>query len=641
MDESTFEFRNYLFGPYRLDPIRRTLLRNGVQVNLAPRLFDTLHCIVANHGKLLEKGELIAAVWGRRNVEEANLSQAVFALRKVLQTDSADGNIIITAPGRGYRCGVPVVLEAMATDCFAAGSADQPVAPEIGPSRGAQPWWRRPLSVSMAFALILLIVGAGMWRFLSKAERRPPTAAAVFAPPPHSVAVLAFTNLSGDPGQEYFSDGLSEELIGALGRVGELQVTGRTSAFFFKSNPATIDEIGRRLNVATILEGSVQRRGNALHITAQLIDVSTGYQIWSHRYDSDQGELLKVQADIASATAASLHVTLLASDVVALTLGGTANPRAMESYLRGEKLLRLATDTPGYRAALAAFDDALAQDPAFALAHSKRARVINDLADISAFPGGAATAKANADALQAADRAIALAPALGEAHASRGWVLSTGFLDVRGAVLEWERAHVLAPGDPDVESSYSKAETALGHKDRAIEAARHAVALDPLLPWAWARLAATLEAEHRYDAAIATLHYAKEVAGGSDADQALQLGRIALLKGDAATALRECSGYPGSGRRPCLAMAYHVLGRQAEAAAELRKLQAEWGDDGAYNYAQIYAVWGDTPAALDWLETAFRVRDPALSSLKYDQRLESIRNTQRYKDIERKMNFPS
>ena len=122
MDVSTLERGVYLFGPFRLDPIRRTLLRRGVQVSLAPRLFDTLHYIIANHERLVEKGELIAAVWGRRTVEETNLSQAVFALRKVLQTEDVDGNIIVTAPGRGYRCGVPVVFEVVAADRSAAGS---------------------------------------------------------------------------------------------------------------------------------------------------------------------------------------------------------------------------------------------------------------------------------------------------------------------------------------------------------------------------------------------------------------------------------------------------------------------------------------------------------------------------------------
>jgi serine/threonine-protein kinase len=451
---------------------------------------------------------------------------------------------------------------------------------------------------------------------------------------------MAFTNLSGDPAQEYFSDGLSDDLIGALGRIADMRVVGRTSTFFYKNKAASIEEIGRRLNVAAVMEGSVRRQGDTLHITAKLIDVVTGYQIWSHSYDRDQGQWLQTQADIAAATASALHVMLRPGDVAQLSLGGTASPRALDAYLRGEKLLRLASDGAGYRAALAAFDEAVQQDPAFALAHSKRARAINDVAATDMPDGVDAMSKADADALAAADRAISLAPSLGEAHASRGWVLFSGFLDIGGAVAEWETAHALAPGDADVESSYSAAETELGHKDKAVEAARRAVELDPLLPWAWTGLASALTAERRYDAAIDTLRYAREVVGGSDANQARQLGRIALLKGDAGTALRECSTGSGNGNTECLAMVYHALGRQQEAAAELDKLRRAIGDAGAYNYAQIYAFWGQSADALNWLEIAVRLRDAGLSQLRTDQLLDSIRDTPEFKEIERKLNFP-
>jgi TolB-like protein/DNA-binding winged helix-turn-helix (wHTH) protein len=368
MDVSTRERGVFLFGPFRLDPVRRTLLRDGAVVVLAPRLFDTLLHLVAHHERLVEKGELIAAVWGRRTVEEANLSQAIFALRKVLQTGGADDNVIVTAPGRGYRCGVPVVFETAPEDRSAAGSFGQPEAGGAGVPPGARPWWRRPSALwASALALVLAASGGTLWTLRSGGNTAPPGVSVRFAPPPHSVAVLAFTNLSGDPGQEYFSDGLSEELIDALGRIGAVRVAARQSSFSFKGKSATIADIARQLNVGTVLEGSVRRDGSRLRINVQLIDAVTGYQLWSNQYDRALGDSFSLQADIAGAVIASLQTSVLGSDTAKLILGGTTNPEAVDAYLRGVRLMSLATAASTKQAA-SAFEAAISKDPNFALA---------------------------------------------------------------------------------------------------------------------------------------------------------------------------------------------------------------------------------------------------------------------------------
>ena len=422
MDVSTRDRGVFLFGPFRLDPVRRTLMRDGVPVSLAPRLFDTLLHLVANHERLVEKSELLAAVWGRRNVEEANLSQAIFGLRKVLQAGGGEDTIIVTAPGRGYRCGVPVVFETAAQDISAAmfglSETSTPAADSATKS-----WWRRTAAVTIAALTILLAAACVVvWEIRFSAGPNASTRAALFAPPPHSVAVLAFSNLSGDPGQEYFSDGISEELIDALGRIGDIRVAARQSSFSFKGKSATIAEIARLLNVATVLEGSVRRDGARLRVTTQLIDAATGYQLWSDHYDKALGDSFGLQAEIAGAVIASLRTSVLAKDVAKLTLGGTKDPAAFDAYLRGVTLGSTFTAASAKQAA-AAYEEAILKDPHFALALTRHADMELSIAEYFPEDDGAASERTRATALTEARRAVELAPELGMAHVTLGSIL--------------------------------------------------------------------------------------------------------------------------------------------------------------------------------------------------------------------------
>jgi TolB-like protein/DNA-binding winged helix-turn-helix (wHTH) protein len=317
MDISIRELGTFRFGPFRLDPVRRALLRDGVRVKLAERLFDTLLYLVANHGRLVERDEVLAAVWAGRVVEDNNLAQAVFTLRKVLQAGDVAEQFIVTVPGRGYRFAAPVVFEPEARESQAVLSLPGRPAGQAAPA-----WWRG--RISLAVAVLALVLAA-----TSLALLRPRLAGpSPFAPPLHSVAVLAFDNMSGDPTQDYLSDGLSEQLIDSLTRIDALQVAARTSSFSFKGGHATIADIARKLNVAAVLEGSVRRDGARVRITAQLINALTGYHYWSKTYDRDWHDLLSLQVAIAQAVTDSLRVTLLGNDVAKLSLGGTGNDLA-------------------------------------------------------------------------------------------------------------------------------------------------------------------------------------------------------------------------------------------------------------------------------------------------------------------------
>ena len=236
----------------------------------------------------------------------------------------------MTAPGRGYRFSADVQwnFEPAAAQettilpepAFGDNASTAAPAPEIAGAEKRQPRVLVP-AASGAVLLIIAVLGASVLRRSEPPQPAPAPPQTAFHPPEHSVAVLAFTNMSGDPQQEYFSDGLSEELIDVLGRIGTLRVPARLSAFAFKGKSATVGDIARQLNVGAVLEGSVRRDGSRLRITAQLIDAKTGYQLWSQSYDRDRGDILKIQGEIAAAVATSLRVSLLDSSLALLEWG--------------------------------------------------------------------------------------------------------------------------------------------------------------------------------------------------------------------------------------------------------------------------------------------------------------------------------
>ncbi len=200
----------------------------------------------------------------------------------------------------------------------------------------------------------------------------PPASVAAFAPPPHSIAVLPFVNMSGDKDQEYFSDGLTEELLNSLAEINALQVAARTSAFSFKGKDTDIGTIARKLNVSAVLEGSVRRSGNTVRITTQLINPVTGFHLWSHTYDRDLGNVLKLESEIASAVASALKVTLLGDVVAKIELGGTHDPAAFDAYLRGRKAYIDEHDVKDFQTAITDYSEAIGRDPGYALAFAGR-----------------------------------------------------------------------------------------------------------------------------------------------------------------------------------------------------------------------------------------------------------------------------
>jgi TolB-like protein/Flp pilus assembly protein TadD len=465
----------------------------------------------------------------------------------------------------------------------------------------------------------------------------PFAAPAAFKPPPHSVAVLPFVNMSGDKEQEYFSDGLTEEILNSLARISELQVSARTSAFSFKGKDVKIGTIARELNVGAILEGSVRRAGHTIRVTAQLNNAVTGFHLWSETYDRDLTDVLKLQTEIANAVASALKVNLLGDSTAKIELGGTRNPAAFDAYLRALSAVQSASDETVWPTAIAGFTQAIRLDPNFALAYARRSTAVSEYG-ASADTGPALRAdleRAAADARQA----IALAPELAEAHFALAGVFADQ-LNFAQANEEYGRALALAPGNAEILGMSAGFASLMGHFEIALTSARRAVLLDPLSPASQLGVATVLLTARRYEEALAeitkfiSLNPGNKGAYLARAFAYYQLGYL----DNARTSCETTRDYWAN--QWCLAMVYEKLGRHADAEAELARFKAAAGDTGAYQYAVTYAQWGDHQRALEWLDTAMRLRDPGLIFLKTDAALDPLRQVPRFQAIERHLKFP-
>ena len=518
------------------------------------------------------------------------------------------------------------------------------------PSRAMQAPASRQSKWALRMIAVAVVVGAVLYyaidRFwISKHPPLQPTAPAAqasaaptaFSPPPHSIAVLPFVNMSGDKEQEYFSDGLSEELLNDLARINGLQVAARTSAFSFKGKDTDIGTIAHKLNVGTVLEGSVRRSKNTVRITAQLINTVTGFHLWSQTYDRTFGDLLKLQADIAEAVASALEVKLLGNPVSEMKVGGTLNPAAYDAYLRSAGAYWQIVSASDNASVRAGYQEAVRLDPNFALAYAEWSIALDAYGSL--FAHGPAAGDFYRQSRAQALKAVALAPELAEGRLALAVVYQRS-LDFAGASDEFERAMTLAPGNARVLRDYGVFAVQMGRSEAGIAAGRRAAALDPLNVESYSWLSNALRYARRYDEALAAYQDGLSLRPRNPkwADGPL----IYYALGDFEKMRAVCEGVKEAVKdvQYCLALAYHKLGRQPDAQTALAQFKALEDNAGAFSYATIYTQWGNTREALTWLETALQLRDPELINLKTEPLLDPLRKEPRFQAIERELKFP-
>lgn len=462
----------------------------------------------------------------------------------------------------------------------------------------------------------------------------PATQSASAAPgsiPEQSIAVLPFSDVSQQKDQAYFSDGLSEELINQLSRIPTLRVPARRSSFFFKGKSDDIATIAQRLRVAHVLEGSVRKSGSHLRVTAELIRADNGYHIWSESYDAEFKDVFKMQDEIASAVVTALKLRLAPLQRTASQ--NTSSTEAYNDYLLARQLY--ARGAAGdYAHAIEFLRKAIALDPNYAAAYADLALTEFALADSTGDRTGTQRA------LQAADKAVALAPGAAAGYSARGFIRSNFTWDWNGAQSDFRKALELEPSDAEVQDNYGQLLQSLGRLPEAIAAAKKATELDPLSGPAWENLARFLTDAGDYVAARAANGHALEFS--PEGTYALNnLGTLQLLEGSPADALRTFRqvGFEGF-RLQGVAMAEHSLGDIKESQQALDDLSAKYAKDGPYEIADIYAWRGEKDQAFQWLARAYKQRDGGLSNLKSDPLLASLRADARYEDLLKQLNLP-
>ena len=453
--------------------------------------------------------------------------------------------------------------------------------------------------------------------------------------PQKSIAVLPLINESGDPKDEYFSDGLSEELIAALAQINELKVIGRSSSFRFKDRHEEPKAIGEKLGVTTLLEGTVRKQGERVRIVAELVNAADGIALWTRTFDRELKDIFAVQEEIARAVAESLKVTLLGSRDRPAQRGTPSNVEAHNAYLQAHFHFQR-RNLDDYRKAVGYFDQAIRLDPDYALAYAERSESWTFIGDLTG-QHEPAWSKARSDA----EKAVAVAPDLAEAHAALGWVRFFVDWKFTEGLSELKRAKELSPGNPTANDLLARVILYLGRLDEAERQARYAVELDPLSVIAQGNLARVLLFAGKLDEADVAARKAAELQPASASSHRWQVV-IAVLRGDGETALREAQLEPDEGyRRFELALAQQVRGNRQAADAALADLIASGRHQLAFQIAEVYAIRGEKDKAFEWLQIAFDEHDTGTLTLLVDPLLRGLHDDPRYKNLLAKLGLPT
>ena len=490
-----------------------------------------------------------------------------------------------------------------------------------------------------------LLSGAASHATSSAANSRTPSpvAAAAREREPASIAVLPFVNRSRDEEDEYFSDGLADELLNVLAKIRGLRVAARTSSFQFKGRNDDIAVIGSKLNVKAVLEGSVRKAGNRMRISVQLVNVADGYHLWSETYDRTFDDIFAVQDDIAQSVVKELRAMLIGAadvkaaeevknQVAAAAQGRATDPEAHRLLLQARYLAQR-NNRDDTAKAIGYLKEALDLDPEFALAWTE---LSNQYAG-EAGNGWTPVTEGYGRAREAVVRALTLEPDLAEAHGQMGWIHANADWDWAAAEASCRRALDLAPGNARVMNLAAALAMSRGRLEEAVALYRQAIAQDPLRPVAYSNLAAALHAAGRFKEAEAAYSKALELGPQRSSLHAL-LAHTLLAQGRGEEALAEALRESEEcARLLALAIIHHAGGHRAESDAALDALIDRYQDSAAYQVAQACSTRGETELAFQWLERAYRQRDPGLSDMKCDPALRGLRADPRWAVLLRRM----
>jgi TolB-like protein/DNA-binding winged helix-turn-helix (wHTH) protein len=633
----------FRFGPYELRPQSRELFKSGRRLKLRPQPFQVLHALLERSGHVVTREELRQILWPVETFVdfEHSLNTSIKELRGVLNDSAGEPRYIETLPKLGYRIVVPVASD------LPIGSTEAVPRPEASDAQASPPengfldrlrhlLAPRPRAIAIAASVVLLLGLAAYLQWL-RPRPRPEAPSARFM-----LAVLPFENLTGDAAQDYFSDGMTEEMITHLGRLDpqRLGVIARTSVMHYKHGQEQLEEIGRELGVQYVLEGSVRRDADKVRISAQLIQTKDQTHLWARQYDREMSSLLTLQAEIAQEIADEIQLTFDGNRPVAPVHHVALSPQAYEAYdlyLKGRYFWNKRTPQD-LRRAIDCFQQAIAKDPAYARAYAGLADSYALMSGYNLAPPTENMPKARAAAL----RALQMDDHLAEAHASLASIAQNYDWDWETAEREYRRAIQLDPNYATAHHWYAQCLGFLGRFDEAFSEMERARQLDPL-----SLIIATDHGEvfylsRQYDRAVQQFHAVLGIDPGFPRAHFFLEFAYAQM-GSFADALADVETWRGTDDTPwSLTMTSYVSGRSGQPAQARRALDKLllWNrrrpiDSGSILCA--YIALGDKDQTFAWLEKSYSEHSTALTSLKVNPIYDPLRGDPRFQALLRRV----
>ncbi len=625
------------FGVFEVDLRAGELRKQGLKIKLQEQPFQVLVMLLERAGEVVTREELHEKVWGSDTFVdiEHGLATAVKKIREALGDDAETPRYVETLPRRGYRFIYPVESVAAVS-----GRRKEPAL--------AERRYRVPRRWLLALAAVILLAVAAVLLALNVAGLRDRLLTAVRARRAvplqeiKSIAVLPLENLSGDPEQEYFADGMTDELITNLGKIGALRVISRTSVMQYRKAPKPMPEIARELNVDAVVEGSVLRAGDRVRITTQLVHAPTDQQLWAESYERDLRDVLALQREVARAIANGIKIKLSPDEETRLATTRPVNPEAHKAYLKGLYYQQKYTEE-ALRLSFKYFEEAIQRDPNYAHAYVGLSVSYLFSARLQFLSADEVSAKIRAAAI----KALELEETLADAHSVLGYVLDRYEWDSVGAEREFKRALDLNPNHAFAHADYANYLAERGRHEEAIAVAKRAEELDPL-SIGGARAAWVYYMARQYDQAIEQLRRILE-AQPMDAFAHSVLGEAYVQKGmyeEAVVEFQQAITLTPGSPWPLteLGNAYAVAGKRGEALkilAQLKQRLSRGTYVSPYDMAVVYAGLGEKAQAFECLEKARGKRAEGVYWVKVDPRLDPLRSDPRFQDLLRRMNFPA
>ena len=619
------------FGSFEADLSAGELRHKGIKIKLQEQPFRILAALLERPGALVTREELRERLWTSDTFVdfEHSLNAAVKKLRQALRDDPESPRFIETVPKRGYKFIAPSVSGSEPQMKVIELPVEVPSAAPVSRRTGTG----RKVAIAVLIAVIVIVLGFATWRWATHSLEARPIG---------SLAVLPLENLSRDPQQDYFAEGMTDELITELSKLRALRVISRTSSMQYKSPHQSLGQIARGLNVDAVVEGTVLRSGDQVRITAQLIRASPEKHLWAESYEGDLSAVLTLQREVARSIANAIQVKLTAGEQARLSSAHPVNAEAHEAYLRGRYLWNRRTEE-GLNKAIDYFQQAIDKDTNYASAYAGLADAYGLLgfAEYGSVSPRDAVPKAEA----AANRALEIDETLAEAHTALGAIKHRFEWDWQGAEREFKRAIELNPNYPTAYHWYALYLASMGRMDEAVRVAKRGQELDPLSlivntalgrvfyfarqpDQALERVRKTLELDPNFPVARYWLGLAYEQKGMNQE----AVAELASLRALSVSPLRIAG----------LGHVYAISGDKAKAQevlSELNQLSSE-KYVSPYDIAIVYSGLGDKNQTFRWLERAYQEREGSLVYMNVEPMFDSIRSDPRFKNLAHRVGLP-